>query len=508
MALSLLPTPTELAGLGDLAAIRLWTGLGEDVWDAASRDLGGIPNVRMFAFVPADTFRDMLARVRIPVRASGSGAPPAPRECSAIELVQLAVMWRVARQAYGLPDWDILSPTPPAHVTAAAGTTTAGATPSLGAKKIKLAVHLDQMDDNEVEIITRADLEDCYRQYRDVTGSDPQPDADPTSEQVTGMRSKIIDRGESPYADFSVLVPYGKELQKQMKARSWLLQEDGSWKSVDVPGPPSYTAWLKCWRVYRTLLLMLKHPAVAPAVPKPVVTIAALEEYADKIYELVSEFPECYYLVWQADDRCRRDEFERIRRSLTRARLNGTLPMNVQFDPDQPWVGVFTYAARDGEYWARHVVRPAQTFLARGGGGKPMSKEHAEGAWHDKDWQHPGPGQGLSRNARKRRAEKQRKEEEVKKRQQDWSGGSGNDRRWKQAPAIQHPRKFGGTFITTREGTEICYKFSKGAADSCPEPCPDGRAHVCQYCLGGHQNATCPKKGEKGKGKGGKTPSK
>ncbi|CAK9112875.1 unnamed protein product [Durusdinium trenchii] len=126
MALSLLPTPTELAGLGDLAAIRLWTGLGEDVWDAASRDLGGIPNVRMFAFVPADTFRDMLARVRIPVRASGSGAPPAPRECSAIELVQLAVMWRVARQAYGLPDWDILSPTPPAHVTAAAGTTTAG----------------------------------------------------------------------------------------------------------------------------------------------------------------------------------------------------------------------------------------------------------------------------------------------------------------------------------------------------------------------------------------------
>ena len=80
--------------------------------DETSRTFGGIPNVRMLIFVPAGTFRDMLARVPVPVRATGSAAPPAPREASAIELVHLAGMWRVAWQADGLLDWDIPSPTP------------------------------------------------------------------------------------------------------------------------------------------------------------------------------------------------------------------------------------------------------------------------------------------------------------------------------------------------------------------------------------------------------------
>ena len=68
-----------------------------------------------------------------------------------------------------------------------------------------------------------------------------------------------------------------------------------------------------------------------------------------------------------------------------------------------------------------------------------------------------------------------------------------------------HPRKFGQTFITTREGTEICYRFAKGAANACAEPCADKRAHVCQYCLGVHTNQQCPnrnKEGGKAKGRG------
>ena len=176
---------------------------------------------------------------------------------------------------------------------------------------------------------------------------------------------------------------------------------------------------------------------------------------------MCNEFPECWHLVWQAEDRCRRDEMERIRRQLTRARLAGTLPMDIAFDPDQPWIGVFTYAARDGEYWAKHVVRPAQSFLARGGAGKSMTREAAEGVLMDKDTykmtqpSSPAPGEGRSRNARKRRAEKQRHEETNK-----WSGyggksgwGNGSSSTWSSRPASKgggpkannnvHPRKFG-----------------------------------------------------------------
>ena len=50
--------------------------------------------------------------------------------------------------------------------------------------------------------------------------------------------------------------------------------------------------------------------------------------------------------------------------------------MGLDFNPTQPWVGVFAYAAQDTEYWGRHVVRPAHTFLARGG--KNMTNRSAE----------------------------------------------------------------------------------------------------------------------------------
>ena len=524
MALSLLPTAGELATLNSLDAIRQWSGCPQGVWDAASAHLGTVPNVRVLALTPLDVYKLMLERVRIPrPRAVGDTVDPPPRECSAVEVIQLAVMWRVSRLAYSLPDIDILAPDPGRlAVGGGPAVAPAAAAAKSGVKKIKMSVHLDQLDDNEVEVISRTVLEECYRNFREVTGSEPVPEADPTLEQVTAMRSKVIDRGESPYADFSVLVPFGRELVKNMKTRSWLLQEDGTFKGIDIPGPPSFVSWLRCWRVFRTVLLMLKHNPVHPHPARAVVTIAALEEYADKIYELCNEFPECWHLVWQAEDRCRRDEFERIRRHLTRARISGTLPMNIEFDPAQPWVGVFTFASRDGEYWAKHVIRPAQTFLARGGGGKPMSREAAEGVLMDKDTQKltqgSPPGEGKSRNARKRRAEKEKKYDEPSKwaSKGAWSSGSSpswGTSSWTSKPGAKggnnkggngHPKKYGQLFVTTREGDEICYKFAKGAAGSCSEPCGDGRVHCCQYCLGQHQNASCPKGASKaGKGGGG-----
>lgn len=527
MALSILPTATELGTLTSLPEVRAWSGTPEATWKAASTHLGEVTTLRLLALTPMDVYRTMLDRVRIPVtRPAGATTDPPPRAATAVEVIQLAVMWRVARLAFSLPDIDILAPYPAgnAQIQAAGAPLQAVAIPKV--QKVKMSVHLDQMDENEVELVSRTVLEECYRCYRETTGSDPLPEADPTMEQVSAMRAKVIDRQESPYADFSVLVPYGKELQKNMKARSWLLQEDGSFKGIDIPGPPGYSAWLKCWRVYRTVLLMLRHAPVPPHGPKPVVTIACLEEYADKISELCAEFPECWHLVWQAEDRCRRDELERIRRSLVRARIEGNLPMNIRFDPDQPWVGVFTYAARDGEYWAKHVTRPAQTFLARGGSGRKMTREAAESVMLDKDMVkitsgggagvQGEPGQGQSRNARKRRAEKQRQDEARKWSSTASKGGWENSASsWApkgsgktQSQKGMHPRKYGQTFVTTREGDEICYKFSKGAPGACSEPCVDGRTHCCQYCLGAHPNQQCQKRDGKSKGGGGKNPGK
>ena len=47
-------------------------------------------------------------------------------------------------------------------------------------------------------------------------------------------------------------------------------------------------------------------------------------------------------------------------------------------------------------------------------------------------------------------------------------------------------------------GAEICYKFAKGAAGACPDPCPQGRKHICQMCRGSQRNADCPQTAGRG----------
>ena len=85
-------------------------------------------------------------------------------------------------------------------------------------------------------------------------------------------------------------------------------------------------------------------------------------------------------------------------------------------------------------------------------------------------------------------------------------GGHGGSPQATQAPRTDaHPRKKGPLFITTREGTEVCFTFAKGARDACPEPCQGNRTHVCQLCLGPHRNSECGRANNSGKaGKGGK----
>ena len=47
--------------------------------------------------------------------------------------------------------------------------------------------------------------------------------------------------------------------------------------------------------------------------------------------------------------------------------------MGISFDSSAPWTAVFQFAARGHDYWGKHVIRPAHTFIARGG--KNMTAE-------------------------------------------------------------------------------------------------------------------------------------
>lgn len=80
-----------------------------------------------------------------------------------------------------------------------------------------------QLDDTELELVGRAEIDAAYAQYRLVMGADPVKETEPTAEQLTVMINKVVTRGAAPYADFSVLTPYARRTQRQMKAKGFLL---------------------------------------------------------------------------------------------------------------------------------------------------------------------------------------------------------------------------------------------------------------------------------------------
>ena len=103
MALSVLPTQTEPAGITPLIECRDWCGVTDVLWNQASSvGLGTVPSLRVLAATPPDVYRQMLHLLRLPAprpHAPDPASPlPPPRELSAVEAIQLALMWIVARR--------------------------------------------------------------------------------------------------------------------------------------------------------------------------------------------------------------------------------------------------------------------------------------------------------------------------------------------------------------------------------------------------------------------------
>jgi hypothetical protein len=267
---------------------------------------------------------------------------------------------------------------------------------------------------------------------------------------------------------------------KILRHRSWIMQEDGSYKPMDVPGPESFEVWDACFKVYEVILLMLRYPRgeVAEAglvlnaekemMESLVVTPFAVEAYHEAFAALSREHPECWHLCQRAEDRCRAEHFPRLARSL-----------RAKSGKDPSWSDVFIAAAEDDRYWDREVRRPALTFLARGrrvqDAGEPSEKRI---------------GNGSRKRARSPDVPKIPVDAPSGGRKKKGKGG-GKGR----GKGGDHPRKgSNGRFHTTREGVEICYNFANGDRNACKDPCSNGRAHVCQHCLQPHSNAACTKR--------------
>eukprot|EP00435_Cladocopium_sp_Y103_P001236 s3618_g1.t1 len=210
---------SELATFKELADVVAFSSIPADLCALFSKQLGNPPSVRILAMVPASVLQKTILGLRIP-----SGAPPADgtptptRDPNVTETIQMAVVWRVARQAVGLEDMDPMLPgatsssavakaapappvsgTPAAAVTAAAGG--AGQSPL---KKVKLSNVIDQTDDTEIAVKTRAEMGIYYENHREVTGSDPLPEVEPTDLQVAEDQGRDGDLLRKPQGGYWV----------------------------------------------------------------------------------------------------------------------------------------------------------------------------------------------------------------------------------------------------------------------------------------------------------------
>ena len=324
-------------------------------------------------------------------------------------------------------------------------------------RKLKMSNLVDPVDETDVAAATKSDLDTWYANYKALKFGPPLPRKEPTPDQIAAMHQRVVVHLMEPYADFSILTPYGRRKQKQLRHRSWVPQGDGTYQPVEVPGPDSLPTWEACYGVWEVIMFMLRIPGETPDLQEPVLTPIASEAYYEAFRELAREHPECWHLCCRAEDRCRAEHIPRVGRRL------------LQDLGRQPsWSEVFIAAANDSKFWDQEVRNPALGFLARGNKRGPAVEDTPS------EPSVPPPPRPHSQQPPRKK-------------------GRGQQQQPKKSPKGPgvHPKKDKqGRYITTREGTEICFRWSQGGEGSCSSPCQHGRAHVCQRCLQPHRTGS------------------
>ena len=478
----------EAVAIVDIPTLRQWAGLPVEAWNAVSARLGNVPNIRVLALIPARAIREAILAARVATPAVGEvGAddhvPAGTRPLTAVESAQMGLAVQGALHKTGKTVFDPLEEAPAgvppggALALAAAG----GLAPDIGPatagetkRKVKCNQVLDQTDEAEVPELKQKELDGYYAQLKKVKGGQVRPECEPSPDQISALKVRVLDLGLSPYADFAIFVNFQHRFFKTLKFLNHVLQANGTFKAVEVPGPPSYDHWLTSWRVFENTLLMFEHN-VAAGVNVPVVTQASLEEYRDGFRDMVVNYPEAWHLLVVAEDRCRCEHFPRLKRECQDRADKGQLP---DFSEERPWDYVFRAAARDRDYWDRNVREPAILFRTAGGKGK----EQPGGTGSVTDL----AGEEIkAKKKAKKASQRERLKRQVLRLKESQGDGAKADPKGKGSK-----RDSKGRFLTDRQGRPICFAFNNG---DCKDVCPKQMVHICQVCLGSHPAKQCRK---------------
>ena len=285
---------------------------------------------------------------------------------------------------------------------------------------------------------------------------------------------------------------------KVNKLKTFVLQSDGTWIHKDVPGPASLEQWKFSWRVFRVAAIMLG-----------IVAEAALQRYQRHIEKLVQLYPDCWGLIYLAEDKFRHEHIDRVRR-----RIEGDVARGIAapplWDKASPWSAAFLEGTSEREaFWDDQVRHPALAWMAAGRHGSPAAFEEtaAARAVRDSSPRRPRDGQrsaagpdrpwgmGTSKKAENRRWKRESDAPapsgDAAKRQRQELKGKGRGKGKEKSQQERRTRKF----VSTQDGKPLCFAWNDGQG-KCAEPhgpCANGRAHACTNCRSPNHRA-CDKK--------------
>eukprot|EP00435_Cladocopium_sp_Y103_P054891 s40_g18.t1 len=462
----------QLAAITTVAQARAWAGLAEEPWNALSASLGTVPTLQVLAYIPIFGFKEAIEDARVPVPAQGvpgedGHVPATTRQLTMVEGTQAGLMLQVARLKF---DREAVDPLAASRSQGVPGTTvpgTGGQSQSLH-RKIKNSQVIDQADEGEIPTLDHATLDEHYKVLREAKGGPVRPETEPSADQIAAMKARVLEMDLSPYADFAVFVNFQGRFSKALKFLNHVLQPDGTFKAVEVSGPPNFDAWTLSWKVYVNTLLTLE--VVVGTKKVSIASLSAMEEYHHMFRDLVKNYPEAWHLLVIAEDRCRGEHFPRVRRELEAQHDRGLAP---NFEPKRPWDEVFRTAARDRDYWDRHVREPALLFRTAG-----KHKEQTGGTGAATDLTNDKP----AGRAKPKKSQKERLKAQLAKlredRREDLNPPSGNAGRGKGSGKGKDrgsKRDAQGRFVTDRQGKPICFAFNNGdckgaRVDQPPQP--------------------------------------
>jgi len=222
--------------------------------------------------------------------------------------------------------------------------TASGSVPSVGGliqptKRVKLSSLVDSTAEAELITLEGSEIRRLFGEYKRAHGDYPHKDMEPSEEQLSAV-AQLLKTGQAPYVDFALFGPHGKRALRKLTLVSFTYQvETGTWKRVELPGPPDFNTWWKAWLVLKTTLLLLQ-----------CVDSERLEHYGEFMRQLVEMYgPESWFLIYQADVRFRSEEMERIRRNvqISHEDLSPDVNARAGYSPDRPWDWVWAAALSD-----------------------------------------------------------------------------------------------------------------------------------------------------------------